>query len=239
MASVAKFISEISQKERESGNILTSVKEIIHHTYEIFEIFLDRKDIQFQPGDCVSIYHKDGVTFREYSIASGIKDPHLGFLIKHLDDGVVSEFLQNRQPGDQLRISLPYGWFRPGQINGNDNFIFIATGTGIAPFLSYLKSFPENPPRQFLYGIRKLKEAIGYEFFNKYCPTQLAISRERVPGLFKGRVTDLLYDMNFKQDTHFYLCGLDAMIEEMTNWLESNGIDPINIHREVFFYASP
>jgi ferredoxin-NADP reductase len=239
MASTENFLSELSQTDRESGNIFTSVKEIVHHTHDIFEIFLDRKDLEFQPGDCISIYHENGETFREYSVASGTAEPNLGFLIKHLENGIVSGFLQNRQPDDQIKISLPYGWFRPGQRHGNGDFFFIATGTGIAPFLSYLKNFPNNPPQQFLYGVRKLNDAVGYELFKKYCPTELAISRERNPGFFKGRVTDLLYDMNFDKDTHFYLCGLDAMIEEVTNWLESNGIDPINIHREVFFYASP
>lgn len=36
---------------------------------------------------------------------------------------------------------------------------------------------------------------------------------------------------------HYYLCGLDAMIDEVSDWLEQQQVDYANIHREVFFYA--
>lgn len=214
------------------------IEKIIFHTRDLFEIYLDRRDIDFCPGDYVSIYTGDAATSREYSIASGINDPHLGFLIKHIPGGTVTEYLQHRKEGDSIGISLPVGSFRPGLQHGNDDFIFIATGTGIAPFLSYIKSYPDKPPRKLLYGVRKLEEAVGRDIFEKVCPTELAVSRENLPGIYSGHVTGLLNHLDYSPGTHFYLCGLDAMIEEITELLRKRGVDRDNIHHEIFFHAS-
>jgi ferredoxin-NADP reductase len=51
-------------------------------------------------------------------------------------------------------------------------------------------------------------------------------------------VTDLLYDVPHRGDTHYYLCGLDTMIDEVTAWLETKGVPITRIHRECFFNAA-
>jgi len=43
-------------------------------------------------------------------------------------------------------------------------------------------------------------------------------------------------NVKFEESMHFYLCGLDAMIDEVSDWLEEYGVDFTNIHREVFFF---
>ncbi len=116
--------------------------------------------------------------------------------------------------------------------------VFVATGTGIAPFLSYLKSDPMQRPAQCLYGVRQLKDAVGLGCVQDHCPVDLAVSRQVVPGTTHGRVTDLLESLTVEPKCHFYLCGLDAMINTVGNWLEARGVDPFSIHREVFFNAS-
>ncbi len=215
-----------------------SVRKVIHYTRDVFELQLERRQIEFEPGQCVAIYLDDEATFREYSIVSGTDDRYLGFLIKHLEGGIVTEYLQNREPGDTLKISSPYGWFRPGRQHENGQFIFIATGTGIAPFLSYMKSFPQNPPLRLLYGARQHEDLIGLKDLQQAGMVQLAVSREEINGLHHGRVTDLLPTLPLRQDIHYYLCGLDTMIRDVTYWLKNHGTDSRNIHREIFFYAS-
>ena len=56
-------------------------------------------------------------------------------------------------------------------------------------------------------------------------------------GRFRGRVTDLLDKIPLNDDVHYYLCGLDAMIDDVSTWLETSGIHFSHIHREVFFNA--
>lgn len=230
--------NDLKKNHTQPDNRFLLIEEIIYHTPDIFELRLEREDINFTPGDCLSIYTRDGQTSREYSIASGIHETHLGFLIKHIEGGVVTDYLQKSKSGDHLEVSLPYGWFRPGLQHTGDDFIFIATGTGIAPFLSYVKSYPDKPPKKILYGVRKLNEAIHFDSLRNICPTELAISREKNKGHHHGHVTNLMNHLNIRMDTHFYLCGLDAMIDDVTVLLENKGLEPINIHHEVFFHAS-
>jgi ferredoxin-NADP reductase len=225
--------------KKNRSRLTLAVRKLVHYTEDIFEIYLERKSIDFSPGQCVSIFLGGSNTYREYSIASGIDDPGLSFLIKHLDKGLVSEFLQQRKPGDLIKISRPYGLFRPGQQHGRGRFVFVATGTGIAPFLSYLKSFPDNPPDKFLYGARNFREAVGYNFIRTGCNSLLALSRENRRDFHYGRVTDLLHTLPLENDVHYYLCGLDAMIDEVSEWLTERGIASHHIHREIFFFATP
>ena len=213
------------------------VQDLVHHSPDIFEIRLDRENFDFTPGQYVSIYASRNKISREYSIASGINDPYLGFLIKHLPEGIVTEYLMSLKPGDFVTVSKPKGEFRPGLQHSTGDFTFIATGTGIAPFLSYIKSNPDSPPGQFYYGVRYLKDAVVYEAFSNRCESYLAISRENITGFNFGRVTSLTTKMILGKTHHYYLCGLDAMIEEIRAYLISNGVSPDNIHHEIFFYS--
>jgi len=226
-----------ANQERDTVVVSRRVQKIIHHSNDIFELQLDRKNLNFTPGEYVSFYSNDLITSREYSIASGIQDKYLGFLIKHLDRGRMTDFLSSRNEGDSIILSKPQGLFRPGLSHKQGDFIFIASGTGVAPFLSYMKSYPENPPRLLLYGVRYLKDAIGYEYIKSNCSCQLAISREIIPKIHQGRVTDLLPHIELHSDLHFYLCGLDSMIEQVSQWLQDKGIHSDNIHHEIFFYS--
>ncbi len=215
----------------------SSVVQIEWKTPMVFELIIDKKDIQFQPGDSISIFNAAESQSRSYSIASGTEESGIRFLIQKLPGGELSNWLASLQPGDKIAHSKPYGWFRPGQNINGEPFIFIATGTGIAPFLSYIRSFPEKPPAYCLYGVKKICDALEFELLQSRCEVKLAVSREDKHDYHCGRVTDFLPELKFNSDLHFYLCGLDAMIDEVSGILEKNGVDFAKIHREVFFYA--
>ena len=207
--------------------------KLIH--FDLFELILERNNLDFIPGDCVAIHTSDDKS-RPYSIASGSSEDELRFVIRKMEGGEVSPWLMNQKPGDQLRITPPFGWFRPGQDIGDSPFVFIATGTGIAPFLSYQKTF-EKPPEQCLYGVRHEADAIGFSSLKKWCPAQLAISRKETKIHHHGRVTDLLDQLSLSPETHYYCCGLESMVNDVGEWLENNGIHLTHIHREVFFHG--
>lgn len=202
---------------------------------DLFELVLERKDLVFTPGDCTAVYTDNGKS-RPYSIASGSNENELRFVIRKMSDGEVSPWLMARHPGDSIRVTPPFGWFRPGQDIGEAPFVFMATGTGIAPFLSYRQTF-EKPPLQCLYGVRHESDAIGFSKLQNWCPTFLAVSREQTPKHHHGRVTDLLDTLPLSPGTHYYCCGLESMINEVGKWLQQNGVPLTNIHREVFFHG--
>ena len=202
---------------------------------DLFELILERGELEFMPGDCTAVY-TDSDKSRPYSISSGSKEDELRFLIRKMEGGEVSPWLMERQAGDVIRITPPFGWFRPGQDIGNAPFVFLATGTGIAPFLSYLNTF-ERPAEQCLYGIRRKADAVGFSKLNNWCPTQLAISQEDGHEHHHGRITELLDTLPLDAETHYYCCGLESMVNEATERLQQKGIKLMQIHREVFFHG--
>ena len=212
-----------------------TVRNVIFKTGELFEMQLERGDVQFEPGACVALF-SDSTESRPYSIAAGTGEEVLRFLIRRVPNGIVSNWLAQRQPGDRVQASAPFGWFRPGRSVAAERCVFIATGTGIAPFLSYLRSSPLRIPELCLYGVRWHEEAFNLAELQSSGNFHLALSREKSNDHFHGRVTGLLAKVPFADDIHYYLCGLDTMIDETSSWLENHGVAYTQIHREIFFY---
>lgn len=202
---------------------------------DLYELVLERNGLEFTPGDCAAVYTENDQS-RPYSISSGSHEDELRFLIRNMAGGEVSPWLMNRKAGDLIRITPPFGWFRPGQDIGDAPFVFLATGTGIAPFLSYMKTF-KTPAARCLYGIRRKADARGFEELSSWCPTQLAVSKEDGPEHYYGRITGLLETLPLNPETHYYCCGLESMVNETSDWLQKNGIGLMQIHREVFFHG--
>ncbi len=215
-----------------SDHLVTEVRVV---NSDLFELIVERNGLEFVPGDCTAIY-TDAEKSRPYSIASGADETELRFVIRKMEGGEVSPWLMDRLPGDTIRVTPPFGWFRPGQDIGEAPFAFIATGTGIAPFLSYQNTF-KRPPVQCLYGVRHEADAIGFSSLRNWCPTLLAVSREQTNDHHHGRVTDLLDRLPLDSDTHYYCCGLESMVNEVGAWLQTNGVPLMHIHREVFFHG--
>lgn len=211
-----------------------TVIEVRPYGPDLFELTLDRNGMEFTPGDCVAVYTEFEKS-RPYSIASGSGEAELRFVIREMNGGEVSPWLKSRKPGDIVRITPPFGWFRPGQDIGDAPFVFLATGTGIAPFLSYMKTF-NRKPRQCLYGVRRVNDAIGSDQLAEFCPLQLAVSREQSAHHY-GRITDLLPGLPLTPETHVYCCGLESMVNETGKWLQTQGLELAKIHREVFFHG--
>ncbi|NCO52073.1 MAG: hypothetical protein GW875_08230 [Deltaproteobacteria bacterium] len=212
------------------------VRRVIFHTDQLFELQLERGAVTFEPGHCVAL-SMDATESRPYSIASGTGEDILRFLIRRVPQGLVSNWLAERRPGERVQVSAPFGWFAPGRSATEEQSVFIATGTGIAPFLSYLRSQPPRLPLACFYGVSYAEEALGLEELRCVPHFRLAVSRQTIDNAFVGRVTGLLDQLPLGPGLHYYLCGLDAMIDEISRWLEKQDIDFTQIHREVFFYA--
>ncbi|MDT8445196.1 MAG: FAD-binding oxidoreductase, partial [Desulfuromonadales bacterium] len=203
---------------------------------DLFELQLERGDIPFEPGACMALFN-DNEDSRPYSISAGTQENILRFLIRRVPNGRVSDWLAQRKPGDTVQTSDPFGWFRPGRsAPTGERCVFIATGTGIAPFLSHLRSSPAQPPELCLYGVRQVADTFALDTLKQLRNFRLAVSRDSGHNHFHGRVTGLFEQIPLDEDIHYYLCGLDTMIEETSQWLEASGIDYTHIHREIFFY---
>lgn len=210
-----------------------TVLEIINITPETFILRLDRLDFQFEPGQYVVIRIPDEKKGRDYSIFSATTDDYLDFLIREIPAGEFSRYLRHLTPGSELDIEGPKGYFILNEKTklGHPT-LFIASGTGISPFHSYVKSYPDLKYR-IIHGVHFADEAYGRAAFDpeKYI---LCTSR-RDEGDYFGRVTYYLKENAVNKESICYLCGNSAMIEEVTNLLEKYGLPPENIRTEVFF----
>lgn len=209
------------------------VHSVRFFTSDIFEIALVRGDYDFEPGHCAVLFDDHGNS-RPYSIASGVEEPVLKFLLRRFTGGVLSNWLAERNPGDRVCVSLPFGSFRTASAAGP--VVFVATGVGISPFLSALRSDGFGAESvHCLYGVRRLEDAVPVSMPENRVELHLAVSREQISGSFHGRVTDLLPTFSFPEDASYYLCGCDAMIDEVYDLLCARGVSSWEIHTEVFF----
>ncbi|MCH8513221.1 MAG: hypothetical protein LAT83_16435 [Kiritimatiellae bacterium] len=208
----------------------TRVLELIPHAGGLFTLRLEKPDgFAFTPGDCVAVYGPDGKRTRPYSLAGGVGEPYLELLIRKIPGGLLSDWLSGQRVGASLCISPPFGWFRPG-LPETARKIWFATGSGVAPFLSVLRSGGQTPVR-FYWGVRSVLDLEGI-----WVPGAVpCVSRgEAGPGR-SGRMTDDLQEVELEADIHYSLCGLDGMIEEVTAFLLGKGVPQERIHSEIFF----
>jgi len=209
------------------------VLEVINLTPETFIIRLDRKNFHFEPGQYVVIRIPDQNKGREYSIYSGVNDDYLDFLVREIPEGGFSRYLRHLLPGSELDIEGPKGYFiLDDKTRQGHKAMLIATGTGISPFHSYVKSYPDLNFR-VLHGVHFADEAYGRESFN---PDNYLLCTSRSDGGdYFGRVTYYLKEHKVDADTICYLCGNSDMIDEVSTILEKYGLPPENIRTEVFF----
>jgi len=202
-------------------------------TPETFVLHFDRVGFQFTPGQYVVLRNPETGEGREYSIYSSDKEDRLSFLIREVEDGDFSRYLRHLKTGSDIQIEGPRGFFvLDEKVKDGHPTLFIATGTGISPFRSFVRSYPSLNYR-LLHGVHFADEAYAREAFKpyRYC---LCTSREESENYF-GRVTFYLKENPVEKDTICYLCGNSDMIEEVTDLLEQFGISAENIRSEVFF----
>ncbi len=201
-----------------------------------FRLRTERRDLEFIPGQCVNIgLPKSGVN-REYSTYSSSQEQNwMEFLIRRVDGGSVSDKLAKLKVGDDVEIHGAYGSFTlPSGDLTKLEFVFIATGTGIAPFHSFAFSTP-GLNYTILHGVREKKEQYDREFYPAGRYISCLSQEEPDANSFKGRVTDYLKVKPFSKNAIYYLCGNRAMINEVYDLLRDQGVSGDRLITEVFF----
>jgi len=210
-------------------------------------------------------YEPGTIIRRAYSIASaGSNTNYLEFYINLVPSGELTPRLFALKTGDTVLLgSKITGIFTIEQIPLQRNLLFIATGTGLAPYvsmiLSHLLEFPERK-LCILHGARNSWE-LGYKaqlrHLQSYTPNfayHTIISRpETEPAKWHGNIghVDDLIDQGvirqtWQQDyspenTSVFLCGNPSMIDTMKTRLEGEGFmhhttkSPGNIHIEKYW----
>lgn len=213
-----------------SLNKVISVNQLTESTYILR---FERGNINFIPGQKLAVGVKGELDQREYSIYSGANDDFLEILVREVKNGNVSLKLKNCTPGRSLNVNGPFGSFGidPYYLN-RARHIFIATGTGISPFHSIIRSFPDIDYK-IIHGTSFKNESYGSEEYDPQRYT-LCTSREKINGS-KGRVTSFLSKFETDQSMLFYLCGNGNMIYEVYHILSDKGVHDERIISEIYF----
>ena len=204
----------------------------------------------FVAGQWLSLKHTrpDGEEItRAYSIASPPDgNQRFALCLNRVQDGFMSNFLCDMKVGDPIECQGPFGDFilRPPM----RDTIFIATGTGVAPFRSMLHWVLADAARHhgkqlwLVFGNRTEQDIYYHQEFLRfaqdhanfhYLPT---LSRggpewqglrgyvqDHVPAILQGR-----------SETHAYICGLDKMVKANRDLLKSMGWDRKDIRYEKY-----
>jgi ferredoxin/flavodoxin---NADP+ reductase len=210
-----------------------TVQGIRHLTDSAYVLRFDRNDRPFKAGQHVILGIKNENNAREYSVYSGENDDYFEVLIKEVLEGDVSRRLKKLRPGSQLQMDGPLGFFSmEPETTENHKVVLIATGTGIAPFRSFVRSYP-GLNYHVLHGVRH-----GNEFYDKadYAPGRFTLCTSGdQEGDFHGRVTDYLRKQDIDTAAQYYLCGNVKMIHEAFDILKEKGVPEDHTHAEVYF----
>ncbi len=159
--------------------------------------------------------------------------------------GIMSSYIFNLKPGDEVTISGPYGEFFAKDTD--KEMIFVGGGAGMAPMRSHIfdqfRRIKTDRKVSFWYGARSLREAFYVEDFdtiqaeNDNFKWHLALS-EPLPEDnwegYTGFIHQVLLDNYLKdhpapEDCEYYLCGPPMMNEAVQNMLDDLGVEPENI----------
>ena len=207
----------------------------------------------------------DKLIKREYSIASSSKEKqYVELYITLIRSGALTPRIFALKEGDRLYLDQKFrGVFRIDHAPAEANLVMIATGTGVAPYMSMIRSeFVTNPDRRFvlLHGARHSWD-LGYrgeletldQYFDNftYAPAISRPGEERegwngftghVQDLWKNNVAQEACGCDLNPDnTHIFLCGSPDMVEEMVTLLATQGFcehkknDPGQVHAERYW----
>ncbi len=169
---------------------------------------------------------------RAFSVASAPNASTLTFLVTYKPEGHVSGFLETANIGAQIEAQKPIGRF---VLNPQDTArVFIATGTGLAPMISFIESDTPKIPTTILFGVRNESRL----FWTDKLPVDALITLSQPSNTWsglKGRVTNHTADLITKNaNAAWYICGNPEMVKEVRAALLTASIPTANIHFEIY-----
>jgi ring-1,2-phenylacetyl-CoA epoxidase subunit PaaE len=189
---------------------------------------------------------------RSYSICSAPFENELRIAIKKVPNGKFSTYANEvMQAGEALQVLSPTGKFS-AKINttATKNYVAFAAGSGITPILSIIKNtLTQYPESNFtlVYGNKSRASIIFFDALEALKNTYLQrltiihiLSKEKTDASINfGRInleklTILQKIIQFNSISEYFICGPQEMIFTTKDFLNTLGVNNINIHFELF-----
>jgi ferredoxin/flavodoxin---NADP+ reductase len=216
-----------------------TVVENKHWTETLFSLRLQGVKLAFEAGQFVRIaLDIDGRRVaRAFSFVNPPQDPTLEFYGVIVPQGPLSPRLARLESGDALYVAQnPAGFLVLSEVPDAETLWLVSTGTGLAPFLSILRT--ETPWRRFknvvvVHAVRYARELVYREVIEKMAPRYVSmVSRETHPGSLAGRIPAAIKDGRLEAAaglpicarSHFMLCGNPDMLKDTTAVLTERGL---------------
>ena len=210
----------------------------------LFSLYIQCDFNNFESGQFVRVaLDIDGERVaRPYSLVNKPGDEYLEIYFNIVEQGPLTPGLAKLECGDEIFVTdRANGFLTVSEVPQCRHLWMLATGTGIGPFLSILKS-PDVWQRfekiVLAYSVRDLTE-LAYrqqiseieDQYQQFCFVPF-ITREKVEGAMNLRITDSLSDDSLEQrtgvvideDSHIMMCGNSVMIGDVTEALEKRGL---------------
>ncbi|WP_113062879.1 benzoate 1,2-dioxygenase electron transfer component BenC [Oligella urethralis] len=226
-----------------TDNFKATVTEVRRYDDAAFELFIDATEQapNFLPGQYVNIVVPGSAEHRSYSFSSA-PGATMGFLIKQVPKGLMSTWLTTAQPGVELNITGPLGTFYLRPVTRP--LLFLAGGTGLAPFLSMLEVLAEQGSKQsihMLYAVTRDQDLVLVDSLEAYKARlenfsyTTIVADENSSHPHKGYVTHHLEPaMLHDGEVDVYLCGPPPMVDAVNEYMKSNNMTPSNFYYERF-----
>nr|WP_174505224.1 ferredoxin--NADP reductase [Acinetobacter sp. Marseille-Q1620] len=230
---------------------LEKVLSVHRWTNNLFSFTMTRPaHFKFTAGQFARIGLKvgDDLVVRAYSVVSSPFDETLEFFSIVVPDGAFTSNLQHLKVGDELYLEkIPYGFLTLAryQLPLPRDLWLLATGTGLAPFLSMLQDFEtwsKYSSITLAYSVRTTSELAYIDRINEIVETfgeghtgfrfvpiitrdPLAPLHERLPVLIGNGELENAVGLKFNPDTtHVMLCGNPQMVDDTKAALKARGL---------------
>ena len=200
----------------------------------------DAPRLGFEAGQFVRIALEEDLA-RPFSFVNPPQDPVLEFYGIVVPGGPLSPRLERLRAGERLLVaSNPAGFLVLSEVPEAKTLWLVSTGTGIAPFLSILRT--ETPWTRFrnvvlVHAVRHAAELVYQDVIRKISKerdlrTVTFVSREAHEGSLAGRIPSGLRDGRLEKaaglaldhDAHVMLCGNPDMLKDAQAALAERGL---------------
>ncbi|MGL4325154.1 MAG: benzoate 1,2-dioxygenase electron transfer component BenC [Beijerinckiaceae bacterium] len=222
---------------------MAEVKKLSPSTIGFSVKLADTEALSFLPGQYVNVSVPGTTQTRSYSFSSMQKNGEVEFLVRNIPGGLMSGYLSEKAAaGDALTIIGPIGSFYLRDVKRP--LLFLAGGTGLAPFLAMLevvKSSGAPHPVHMIYGVTNDADLVEVGKLSDFAATipgftyTTVVADPQSVHERKGYVTHHLPDAALHDgNVDLYLCGPPPMVDAVRKYLAEKGLQTANFYFEKF-----